>query len=139
MPRKATDLAGKRFGDWEAIERDGVIGANAAWLCRCPHGHTRRISALHLTSGRATRCGCDHCTERRKQAAYAADEDFVRAWQSSKSIEEVAKKLSLTATKVRSIRQRMAKYKVPLKKYESGTRPGLRAHYDRLRKLAEDS
>jgi len=56
MARPTEDLTGQRFGYWTVIARDGTIGSNAAWLCQCKRGHTRRIAGTKLRAGKKLQC-----------------------------------------------------------------------------------
>lgn len=65
------------------------------------------------------------------------DLEFVKAWQTSGSVSEVAKKLNIPTKKAQHMALRMRKYGVPLKKM---SRKGLRKvdHYDLLKKAAQE-
>jgi hypothetical protein len=55
---QALDLTGQRFGRLAVLRRDGHIGIERAWLCRCDCGRTKRMRAAALRSGNSTSCGC---------------------------------------------------------------------------------
>lgn len=57
MAKKA-DIKRMRFGKLVALEEDGRIGTNVAWICKCDCGNTRRIKANSLLSGNSRSCGC---------------------------------------------------------------------------------
>ncbi|MBB5543339.1 hypothetical protein A8H39_10860 [Paraburkholderia fungorum] len=57
MPVK--DLAGRRFGRLEVIERDGSDGfGKATWKCICDCGNTAVIVGYNLRGGSTLSCGC---------------------------------------------------------------------------------
>ena len=56
--RKKAEIKGKRFGKLVAIEEDGRIGTNVAWICKCDCGNVIRVRASSLLSGNTTSCGC---------------------------------------------------------------------------------
>ena len=58
MPRKAVDIAGKRFGKWTVLERVENKGKSAAWKCRCDCGKESVVTAHRLVSGKSLSCGC---------------------------------------------------------------------------------
>lgn len=61
---KPHDLTGKRFGRWTVLERDGKIGTNIAWKCRCDCGTVRTVRATVLVKGRSLSCGCKRIDDR---------------------------------------------------------------------------
>ncbi|MFM0451677.1 hypothetical protein PQR21_14920 [Paraburkholderia nemoris] len=57
MPVK--DLAGRRFGRLEVVDRDGSDGfGKATWKCICDCGNTAVIVGYNLTGGSTLSCGC---------------------------------------------------------------------------------
>lgn len=63
-------------------------------------------------------------------------EEFVHAWQGSKSMDEVAEKTGLRIESVRARGHRFRKKGVPLKKFASQGRPA--TDWAALKKLAEE-
>ena len=56
---KPLDLAGKRFGNLEVIERSkNNKRGNTQWLCKCDCGKTVVVDGYGLSHGRNTTCGC---------------------------------------------------------------------------------
>lgn len=49
---------GQKFGRLSVIRRDGVMGSQIAWLCRCDCGDERRYRSRSLRSGLTKSCGC---------------------------------------------------------------------------------
>lgn len=62
LPKRAHDLAGRRFGRLAAlgpVEIRRYIGAtHVIWRCSCDCGSSVNVSAGHLRSGNTTSCGC---------------------------------------------------------------------------------
>ena len=57
---KASELKGKKFGKWEALERVGSRhGGKALWKCRCECGAVQEILATNLVSENTN--GCRQC------------------------------------------------------------------------------
>lgn len=137
MPRPTKDLTGKQFGVWTAVERDGHIATNVAWLCRCENGHEKRISANRLQRGETTQC--KKCRSNRLDAIYARDAEFVQAWQEAEKIADVADQLSISEQQARSVASRLRAHKVPLKRMPIGRSPKIEAHYEKMRALAEEA
>jgi hypothetical protein len=52
------DITGQRFGRLVALRRDGRIGHDGAWLCRCDCGAERRVQSGRLRKGHTKSCGC---------------------------------------------------------------------------------
>jgi response regulator of citrate/malate metabolism len=63
-------------------------------------------------------------------------ENFVRAWQTSETIEEVCQKTGMTRISCRQRAYQLRKKEVPLKKVVGGI-GGRKVDYDALKKLAE--
>lgn len=137
MPRKASNLAGQKFGTWTAIERDGKIGTNAAWLCRCENGHEKRIAAHRLKAGDKT--ACTECAANRVDAIYARDRAFVEAWQRAEYVSDVMAALGITRKQASAVAARLRLNKVPLKRMRSGRSPKSQQHYAAMRELAENA
>ena len=137
MSRRATDLMGKQFGAWTATKRDGRIGTNAAWLCRCENGHEKRISANRLLAGGTSKC--KECQSNRLDEIYARDAEFVQAWQQAERIADVATELGISEQQARSVASRLRQHKVRLKRMLIGRNPKAEAHYVKMRKLAEET
>lgn len=55
MGRKAEDLTGQKFNEWEALEYLG----NKIWKCRCSCGEIRNVSSGKLKGGYSKSCGHD--------------------------------------------------------------------------------
>ena len=141
--RKETDVgspsknrAGKKIGDWTAIKRDGHIGTNAAWLCRCKNGHEKRIAANRF--GREKALLCRQCRGARMREIYQLDAEFVPLWQQASSVEEVACNLGITEQEVKERAARLRRHKVPLKHMARGRRVA-EEHYAKMRQLAEEA
>lgn len=135
MGRPAANLKGLQFGDWTVIQRDGTIGAGAAWLCRCPEGHEKRIRAQRLKEGRTTRC--PECRANKLDAIYARDREFIEVWQRSQYMPEVIAALGITIPQARAVAARLRLNKVKLKRMRSGRSPRAQQHYAAMRELAE--
>lgn len=73
MPLINTDLAGRKFGRWTALERvprnTAAKSRSALWLCRCLCGVEKIVNAQSLRTGRSLSCGCLATELRREQAA----------------------------------------------------------------------
>ncbi len=54
----ANDLTGKVFGRLTVLQLDGLMGRNAASLCQCSCGKTKRILNQNLLNGGTQSCGC---------------------------------------------------------------------------------
>lgn len=52
------DVSGQRFGRTTAMQQDGFMGGQAAWLCRCDCGTMHRTTGGRLRSGTTKSCGC---------------------------------------------------------------------------------
>lgn len=52
------EMVGQRFGKLHVVERSGKVNNDAAWLCRCDCGDTKRINGARLRSGATRSCGC---------------------------------------------------------------------------------
>lgn len=52
------DMTGKRVGRWTVLARNGRIGRNAAWLCRCVCGREGTVMGSMLRAGKSLSCGC---------------------------------------------------------------------------------
>lgn len=64
----ATNLRGKRFGQWLAIGPEKyTAGQGPKWICECACGTRRAVAACTLVSGRSTCCGRGICRPRDKQ------------------------------------------------------------------------
>ena len=56
---KVRDLTGQRFGKLVVLYRDGYVGVNVAWVCKCDCGKTTRpIASRNLVTGHTNSCGC---------------------------------------------------------------------------------
>ena len=133
MGRPARDLTRKIFGDWTVIRRDGTAGTNAAWLCQCPAGHTRRIAACKLVRGRHQHCAL--CQKTRLATIYERDRLMVPIWQAAETINEVGEALELSTSEVLNIAGRLRRHGVALKRMRRTARTA--AHYRQLRELAK--
>ncbi len=58
MARTTIPLDGQRFGMLVVIERQGLHGRDAAWLCRCDCGGMKLASSRNLRYGDTRSCGC---------------------------------------------------------------------------------
>ncbi len=58
MGRKSSDFTGQVFGRLTVLQLDGLIGKNAASLCQCACGKTKRIANHNLLGGGVLSCGC---------------------------------------------------------------------------------
>ena len=58
---KLIDLTGKIYGKLTVLKRDGYLGKEIAWLCRCECGAELRIRGNALRAGRANSCGSADC------------------------------------------------------------------------------
>lgn len=58
MGRPVIDLLNQTFGRWKVIDRDGFIGKNALWKCRCECGVIRSVPSGKLREGTSNSCGC---------------------------------------------------------------------------------
>lgn len=58
---KFIDLTGKSYGKLTVLRRDGYLGKEIAWLCRCECGAEVRIRGNNLRAGRANSCGSADC------------------------------------------------------------------------------
>lgn len=60
MPRKASDLLGKRFGMLTVLGRAAPkpYTLEAIWLCRCDCGNTTSVAGGSLKRGDTKSCGC---------------------------------------------------------------------------------
>lgn len=56
--RTAINLVGQKFGMLTVVRRNGRIGRNTAWLCRCDCGNETAASTHHLRTGAKVSCGC---------------------------------------------------------------------------------
>ena len=65
------DLAGKVFGDWVVLRRDGKAGR---WLCRCKCGSEKPVYSYNLKSGHSR--GCHPCGRARTAEAKALKFDL---------------------------------------------------------------
>jgi hypothetical protein len=52
------DLTGQRFGRLVVERREGSIDGQAAWICKCDCGGTKRVRGYQLRSGKTASCGC---------------------------------------------------------------------------------
>lgn len=52
------DLTGQQFGRLTVIRKDGKLGQQTAWLCRCECGNAVRLRTNALRSGNTRSCGC---------------------------------------------------------------------------------
>ena len=52
------DLTGKRFGNWVVLERAPNKKKATMWRCKCDCGKERDVSAINLSDGGSTNCGC---------------------------------------------------------------------------------
>ncbi len=61
MPRKATDLIGRRFGMLTVIQRASPkpYTQEAIWLCKCDCGNTTEVTSGSLKRGDTKSCGCN--------------------------------------------------------------------------------
>jgi hypothetical protein len=71
-----------------------------------------------------------------KQRVLVTPEEFVKAWQASKDMAEVAKKTGMKLESVRARGHRFRKHGVPLKKFASQGRPV--TDWAALKKLAQE-
>lgn len=55
---KARELAGVVFGRLTVVARDGSIGQQSAWRCKCECGQEIRTKGFYLTNGDTKSCGC---------------------------------------------------------------------------------
>lgn len=55
---KAIDITGRVFGQLTVLQRDGVLGKDAAWRCQCTCGAIARARSGNLRSGLTASCGC---------------------------------------------------------------------------------
>lgn len=134
MARPAVDITGQVFGDWTVLRRDGQLQANAAWLCRCPAGHERRINSQRLRDGRTLRC--PECGSRKVTASYRRDEEFVRTWQAAYCVADVADVMGLTVVQTQAIAARLRRHGVEIKRM--ARTKASEKHYDSLRSLAAE-
>lgn len=58
LPRRAQDLAGRRFGNLVALTYSGRKGQQAVWACKCDCGVTKTVYATNLLRGLSRSCGC---------------------------------------------------------------------------------
>ena len=60
MPRKPTDLSGRRFGRLTVLEitNQRTPGGRLYYCCRCDCGNTHLATYGELTRGNVTSCGC---------------------------------------------------------------------------------
>lgn len=60
MPRKATDLTGRRFGMLTVIQRASPkpYTKESVWLCQCDCGNIKEITKGALVRGDTISCGC---------------------------------------------------------------------------------
>jgi hypothetical protein len=58
MGRATIALDGQKFGMLTVIERQGMSGRNAAWLCLCDCGNSKVASSRNLRCGDTRSCGC---------------------------------------------------------------------------------
>lgn len=59
VPGKAKDIAGKKFGRLQVIERAGSDSAGSArWACICDCGTHKTVLGRELWRGRTVSCGC---------------------------------------------------------------------------------
>lgn len=54
----AIDMAGKKFGRWTVVSRNGNKNGQAAWLCKCVCGNESTIKGEMLRRGKSLSCGC---------------------------------------------------------------------------------
>lgn len=56
--KNAKDYTGKTIGRLTCLYRNGNIGNNAAWVCRCECGNEKLVSAKRLSTETTRSCGC---------------------------------------------------------------------------------
>jgi len=115
MGRSPKNYTGHTWRNWVVIERAGTQNRMAAWLCRCTAcGHKQAVASNRIRSGEGV--VCEKCaTKPPARRSLCTDEEFIRAWQLSTSVAEVARKLGGTKMQANSIAQRMRKHNIPLK------------------------
>lgn len=55
---RLVDLTGPTFGRLTVEARDGLVGGNVAWKCRCACGGSSRGAGQALRAGITVSCGC---------------------------------------------------------------------------------
>jgi len=58
MPRKITDLTGKKFGKLKVVKLVPKSSRHTYYLCKCDCGEVKEVRGTHLTSGNVKSCGC---------------------------------------------------------------------------------
>ena len=58
MPRKITDMVGKRFGHLVVLREHGKKRGRYHWVCQCDCGRTSIVDGAHLRNGNTQSCGC---------------------------------------------------------------------------------
>jgi hypothetical protein len=56
--RTRSDLTGKKFGRWTALEYVGLVRGARRWRCACECGNTKEVNTKELLQGRTNSCGC---------------------------------------------------------------------------------
>lgn len=81
LPKKITDLTGRRFGKLVVTSYAGRLsGGRSGWLCSCDCGGSKIHRHDFLTGGSAISCGCFHPT--RRHGMYKTPE--YKAWRNIK-------------------------------------------------------
>jgi hypothetical protein len=70
-------LAGKVFGRWTVLRRNGNLGKKVAWLCRCSCGNEANVQTDSLTSGKSKSCGCLHIEKVTKHSRARTNEYMI--------------------------------------------------------------
>jgi hypothetical protein len=58
MARPIIDITGQKFGMLTAIRKQGTLGRDSAWLCRCDCGGHKVTRSINLRRGDTRSCGC---------------------------------------------------------------------------------
>ena len=69
LPRRTTDLTGRRFGNLIVEKFVGVQKHKARWRVKCSCGASLVVRAAHLLSGNTTSCGC-HQKQRARDCSF---------------------------------------------------------------------
>lgn len=85
--RRLIDRSGETYGRLTVVNRDGYMGDQAAWQCRCSCGNTVKVASYSLGSGETQSCGC----LQRERAADSSrthgrsDSKEYRTWQAMRT------------------------------------------------------